>query len=63
MKIAVVSFGRGFTSFLLPWNCTYTPSKRQPRSIERYFVNVGGYLSKAVQDFAEKHPEIPVHAN
>lgn len=62
IKIVLTSFGRGFISFIRPWNQPYEPPKTTP-GIGKYFARVGQYMWRAEQKFAEEHPEIPSYAN
>ena len=62
LKIIITSFGRGVSTFIRPWTRTYEPPPRDPRGIGRYFAHVGKHLTHACETYAERHPEIPVHA-
>ena len=62
IRIVIKSFGRGFISFVRPWNQPYEPPQWEP-GIGKYFARVGGYLSNAEKKFAEDHPEVLQYAN
>ena len=65
IKIAIVSFGHGMATFVRPWRfvCSAPAEHPAPRGIGRHFAAVGVRLSRAVEQFAEQHPEIPAHAH
>ena len=65
VKIAIVSFGRGMAMFVRPWRFSSFEATREqpaPRGIGRHFGAVGRYLSHAVEQYAEQHPEIAAYA-
>lgn len=64
IKIAFASFGRGMASFVRPWRFVDCNQPEQPRQrgIGRHFAAVGWRLSRAVDKYAESHPEIAVNA-
>lgn len=58
LKMALHGFLRGFVDLGRGFDWSYTPPERNPQSIDRYFANVGGYLSRAHARFLEEHPEV-----
>ncbi len=57
IKIALRGFLRGIVDLGRGFDWSYTPPKRTPQSIDRYFVNVGGYLVNARNRFEHEYME------
>ncbi len=57
IRIALRGFLRGFVDLGRGFDWSYTPPKRTPQSIDRYFANVGGYLVDARNRFEREYME------
>ena len=65
IKIAIMSFGHGMATFVRPWRFANSAPVESPapRGIGRHFAVVGRRLTRAVEQFAEQHQEIPAYAH
>lgn len=57
IKTALRGFARGFADLGRGFDWSYTPPRRVPQSIDRYFANVGGYLVAARNRFEREQME------
>lgn len=64
MRLSVIAYGQRILSFVCPWRAIRNKERRhvQPRGIGRHFASVGRHLSRAVEQYALQHPEIPAYA-
>ena len=64
IKLSMIAYGRRMVMFVCLWRTVREPTQGQerPRGIGRHFAAVGRHLSRAVDQYAERHPEIPAYA-
>ena len=63
-RLSVIAYWRRVLSFVCPWRAVRSRENRNihSRGIGRHFAAVGRHLSRAVEQYASQHPEIPAYA-